>query len=158
MKTNLREWLTQSSNIEPDVHVEKDDDLVERSLKAFEYLRAFDTLNKNRVKEAHRELMEGRQPSIAGEFRDNQVRIGDRTGTPPGKINFKMNTLLMSHKQPETGVQALDWHIDFEQIHPFADGNGRIGRILYLWHCDKANIEPMNLGGDNRQAYYDLFP
>jgi len=158
MKTNLREWLTQSSNIEPDVHVEKDDDLVERSLKAFEYLRAFDTLNKNRVKEAHRELMEGRQPSIAGEFRDNQVRIGDRTGTLPEKINFKMNTLLMSHKQPETGVQALDWHIDFEQIHPFADGNGRIGRILYLWHCDKANIEPMNLGGDNRQAYYDLFP
>lgn len=176
MKTNLREWLCNSANIEPDVQVEKDSKLVDKSLEAFEYLRTFDTLNHERVKEAHRILMEHRQPRIAGKYRETPVQIGAlKTGETPEMIELAMENQLSMNAEPEawnlgkitegyesvpveTHIDALQFHVEFEEIHPFADGNGRIGRIIYLWHCSKLNVEPIDFSGSNRNAYYSLFP
>jgi len=158
MRTDIRQWLTESANIEPDVTVNQEDQLIENSLQAFEYLQQFNTLNKQRIETAHFQLMQDSQPDIAGSFRDKQVYIGSKPALPPEKIDKELGIILTTKKEPENGLEAVKWHIDFEQIHPFADGNGRIGRIIYLWHCDQLDIEPLHLGGRNVEAYFDLFP
>jgi len=154
MKTDLREWLWESCNIEPDVDVEKDSDMVDRSLEAFEYLRTFDSLSHDRIKEAHRILMEGSQPGIAGEYRD--VELIRPRGTPsPEFVRAQMDTLLSW--EPEDPLEAIRWHIGFEHTHPFSDGNGRVGRILYLVILDKIGAEPIWFDSQRKDGYYSLF-
>lgn len=69
-------------------------------------------------------------------------------------LNPKWNLLDFD---PKTGLEAIEWHVDFEKVHPFQDGNGRVGRLIYLWHCNKINIEPIIWTKSNRQGYYGLF-
>ena len=49
---------------------------------------------------------------------------------------------------------ALDFHVQFERIHPFQDGNGRVGRLLLLKECLRHGIVPFVLGDDLRAFYY----
>ncbi len=51
----------------------------------------------------------------------------------------------------------MKWHVSFETIHPFPDGNGRIGRMLYLWQCRQIDVEPELWTAEERQQYYSLF-
>lgn len=48
----------------------------------------------------------------------------------------------------------LDFHVQFEQIHPFQDGNGRVGRLLMSWQCLQAGIVPFIITEDFRLFYY----
>jgi Fic family protein len=59
---------------------------------------------------------------------------------------------------PANPIEAVEWHIAFERIHPFPDGNGWIGRLVYLWHCrEQLDTEPILWRADNREGYYALF-
>lgn len=155
MKTDLREWLWESANIEPDVDVEKDDDLIDRSLEAFEYLRTFDELNPERIRKAHGKLMNRRQPTIAGKYREKPVYIGGEKKDNQEVVRSEVNSLCKWH--PKRTVETLEWHVKFERVHPFNDGNGRIGRILYLWHCDNIGVEPIMFRAEDKKGYYALF-
>jgi len=48
-------------------------------------------------------------------------------------------------------------HIHFEKIHPFVDGNGRMGRILMNWQRVKVGLQPLIIWASERQAYYAWF-
>jgi fido (protein-threonine AMPylation protein) len=59
--------------------------------------------------------------------------------------------------EPQNPIEAIEWHIAFEHIHPFADGNGRIGRLVYLRHSQLLDFEPVMWRAEDRASYYDLF-
>ena len=59
---------------------------------------------------------------------------------------------------PSDPVKAIEWHVAFERIHPFADGNGWICRLIYLWHCrERLAVEPVVWRAADREGYYALF-
>jgi len=149
---STRTYLKESNAIE-NVQAES---ALEQALDAWAYLDDQDELTDKVVQRAHDILLKERQPDIAGEYRSIEVFVGDSKPPLPGVIEPLMDNLL--DWTPEDPLEAIEWHISFEQIHPFADGNGRIGRLLYLWHCKHVlNIEPIMWRSEDRQGYYELF-
>lgn len=127
------------------------------------------------VKRLHRVLMEDAQPHIRpGQWRDTQAWIGsgrieDATfvSPPPGYIEACMRELeesMLRYERSEDehfelGIVArlAITHAQFETIHPFADGNGRVGRLLMPLMLAEANYPPLYLSGfllKHRHAYY----
>lgn len=84
---------------------------------------------------------------------DNMV---DNMETCPAKeVHREMASLLAWWKSaPKTFENLLDLHVRFEQIHPFQDGNGRIGRLILLKECLKHGITPFIIADDMRRFYY----
>lgn len=158
---DIRKFLDESNKIEALKEIEgiDYDQALETSEAAWRYIRQKDKLTHENIQQTHRILIENQQPEIAGEYRDQQVYVGNREPEPSNReeVREAMEYLLKEHRQPENTLEALKWHIAFEQIHPFADGNGRIGRILYAWHCRKLGEQPIVFHGDDRQGYYSLF-
>lgn len=146
----IKEFLRESNKIEGVTG----EDAVEQAYDAWGYL-CEKPLTHDTLKRAHEIILENRQPDIAGEYRTNPVRIGDEIRDNQDIVTKQMNELL--NKEPETAVEALLWHVEFEKIHPFADGNGRIGRLVYLWHCNKLNEEPILWRAEDKHGYYSLF-
>jgi Fic family protein len=147
-----REFITESNRIE-NVHTTA---AIEDSLDALEYLRESDELTHERFKRAHEILLDNRQPHIAGEYRDIQVYVGDDVPPPPSCIPGEMDALLQW--SPTDPIEAIRWHIAFEHVHPFQDGNGRIGRLIYYWQCtDRLECTPVVWRNDDREGYYELF-
>ena len=147
----LDKFLEESNAIEG-VHARsaKDD-----AHKAWTYLATIEVLTETDIKEAHNILLQNRQPQIAGEYRTQQVYIGNEKPPDPTAVPDLMAELLKI--TPTSAEEALEWHILFEQIHPFTDGNGRIGRMLYLYHCLCVEAQPRLWTPADRDEYYSLF-
>jgi len=84
------------------------------------------------------------------------MKVGRDIPPSPEEVPELLEELLAV--TPETQLEALDWHIRFEKIHPFADGNGRIGRLIYLWKCHSLLVcDPIIWRGENKHGYYTLY-
>jgi len=151
-ENRIRTFIKESNAIE-DVH---DEDAIGTSLATYEILTQYDELTADAIKEAHQKLLSDRQPQIAGEYRTQYVQINGEIPPEPEEVPELMDNLLST--VPTTQFEAIDWHIRFEKIHPFIDGNGRIGRLIYLYHCTQcADAKPIIWRENNRFAYYGLF-
>ncbi|ATW88432.1 Fic/DOC family protein [Halohasta litchfieldiae] len=148
---DLREYFRESNAIE-DVHEET---AIDATFEAWEAIKDEDPITHDVIKTGHEYILQDRQPDIAGQYRDIQVYIGESTPPPPVVVESEMEKLLSW--EPQNPIEAIEWHIAFEQIHPFADGNGRIGRLLYLRHSQMLEIEPIMWRAEDRAGYYDLF-
>ena len=109
-------------------------------------------INSITIREAHGILMAGLNPDIAEKFRDCKVYIGGNEAP-----DFRSVPALIALWCGMVG-NPQESHVAFEKIHPFVDGNGRIGRIIY-------NIQRMRLGkdihviheGEEQFEYYQWF-
>lgn len=148
----IKEYLTESNKIE-NVYAEQ---ALEDALTAWNYLSNQSELTHDVVKHTHNLLLQNKQPDIAGEYRTVQVYIGN--DKPPHHSQIKPLLTELYNKTPNTAVEALQLHVTFEKIHPFEDGNGRIGRLIYLWYCNHVlDIPPIMWREQDTSGYYALF-
>ncbi|MBO4991972.1 MAG: Fic family protein [Firmicutes bacterium] len=90
-----------------------------------------------------------------GEYRRDTCTIGKTKTTPPKNINSQMNALIAEYESLDKVelAQILDFHVRFERIHPFTDGNGRVGRLLMFKECLRHEITPFILDDKRRTEY-----
>ena len=113
------------------------------------------------IKELHRTLKGGttdaRQDWFAvGDYKRLPNTVGNMFTAQPEEVAPKMKELLLEYnaKKEKTFDDLLDFHYKFECIHPFQDGNGRIGRLLLFKECLKYNIVPFIIDEELKLFYY----
>lgn len=93
-------------------------------------------------------------------FRKIQVFIqgSDHIPPEPEKIPNLMNYYVYNYNHDEEDIfyKIARYHIEFEKIHPFEDGNGRTGRLLLNYELMKANIAPVVIEKDDRVKYFEF--
>ena len=84
------------------------------------------------------------------------LKNGTRDTAFPEEVADKMKALLMEYnaKEAKTFEDILDFHVKFERIHPFQDGNGRVGRLIMFKECLKYNIVPFIIEDNLKMFYY----
>lgn len=110
----------------------------------------------------HKMLLSNTRDEIAGRFRqgDEHVRVGSHIAPAPSKINALLEQTLSryhatSHENIIKRIARL--HLSFEHIHPFVDGNGRIGRAINNYLLIREGYVPINIKFIDRKKYYDAF-
>ncbi len=141
------------------------DDIMEtiNHFQCFDYMIdcANNTLDEEFIKTAHKILKTNTSDSRlswfnVGEYKSKKNMVADIKTTPPEKVKKEMDKLLNEYwnKQNISLDDILDFHIHFERIHPFQDGNGRVGRIIMFKECLKHNIVPFIIEDNLKLFYY----
>ena len=110
----------------------------------------------------HNMLIANIHDDIAGRFRqgDEWVRVGTHIGADPKDIERLLASMLAAYHGSKDGhivARLAQLHLMFEGIHPFCDGNGRIGRVLNNYELIREGYVPINIAFTNRARYYDAF-
>ena len=118
-------------------------------------------LTEKFIKDLHFILKNGTSDSrkdwfVVGDYKKLPNEVGGMDTTIPEEVADKMKTLLMEYnaKDAKTFDDILDFHVKFERIHPFQDGNGRIGRLIMFKECLKNNIVPFIVDDNLKMFYY----
>ena len=110
----------------------------------------------------HSLLMSGIRDDIAGRFRcgDEWVRVGTHLGANPAFVSGLISELVTSYYDDDSYFldKIAHFHAEFETIHPFSDGNGRMGRILINHQLALAGYPPIIIRNKSKHTdYYPLF-
>ena len=112
------------------------------------------------IKDIHSLVLMDRQTE-KGVYRSVPVRVGALHPCQPYEVPIQMERLMLDYdsKLQELHVieRAAVFHLRFETIHPFIDGNGRAGRLLLNLELMKAGLPPVNVKFTDRERYYDCF-
>lgn len=152
---HIRKYITESNLIE-DVSDPKE---VDQSLHAWEELAKTKELTHRIIQKTQKIItinQKNLRPDQRGYYRSmskTNVSVGGRAAPDHSMVNDLMNKWLFDVPK----MTPLVAHIRFEAIHPFADGNGRTGRMIYWWHCKQLGKEPFLYTAEKREKYYRLF-
>lgn len=112
------------------------------------------------VLEWHHHLFQGTKPDIAGRFRRHAVRISGSRFVPPlpAQVEPLMKEFFAWYARVKDSMHPLERaalvHLKFVTVHPFADGNGRVSRLLMNVVLHRAGLPLFNIPYEGRTAYY----
>ena len=113
------------------------------------------------IKELHQILKSGTSDSRlpwfrVGDYKRRANVIGDIETTNPQLVPQEMKKLLEEYnkKESHTFEEIVEFHVRFERIHPFQEGNGRVGRMIAFKECLKNNIVPFIILDNKKMFYY----
>ena len=141
------------------------DDIIETAnhFRAIDHVidKAEEPLTEEIVKALHKLLKTGTRDSYiawfnVGEYKSKPNVVGGEETTPPSKVSGEMKKLLAEYSKMETVSirDIIKFHHDFEKIHPFQDGNGRVGRLIAFKECLRFNIVPFIVEDSKKMFYY----
>lgn len=141
------------------------DDLVETAnhFKCVDYVidNAKKPLNENMIKLLHFTLKNGTSDSRkewfnVGEYKKLPNEVGGKETCSPANVKTEIKKLLADYNNltQKTFEQILEFHVRFESIHPFQDGNGRVGRLIIFKECLANNIVPFIVDEEHKFYYY----
>lgn len=123
--------------------------------------RAEQRLSEALIKELHAVLKAGTSDSrkewfAVGEYKRLPNEVGGSETTPPEQVKREMRTLIQEYNTLKTICldDIIDLHQRFEAIHPFQDGNGRVGRLLMFKECLANGIVPFIITDELKLFYY----
>lgn len=123
--------------------------------------RAEDKLSEAFIKEIHRILKTGTSDSCkswfnVGDYKKLPNEVGGNATCPPEEVHARMKTLLASYndKKGKSLEDIINLHQKFETIHPFQDGNGRVGRLVMFKECLANGIVPFIITEELKLFYY----
>lgn len=118
-------------------------------------------LTEKMIKELHLILKTGTSDArqdwfVVGAYKKMPNEVGGMATTLPEDVAAEMQALLAAYsaKKVKTLNDILDFHVRFERIHPFQDGNGRVGRLIMFKECLKYNIVPFIIEDNLKMFYY----
>ena len=141
------------------------DDIVEtvNHFRCIDYIidHAEDKLSESIIKQLHLILKTGTSDSkkdwfAVGDYKRLPNEVGGMDTCPPNEVHIRIKTLLSEYNaiKRKSLEDILDFHVRFEQIHPFQDGNGRVGRLIMFKECLANNIVPFIITDDLKMFYY----
>lgn len=141
------------------------DDIIETSnhFRCIDFIieNAKKELSEPMIKKLHFILKMGSSDSQkswfkVGEYKQLPNEIGGEETCPPNEVAKRMKRLLENYNSKQTKAleNIVEFHYNFEKIHPFQDGNGRIGRLIMFKECLANNIVPFIIDNDKKFFYY----
>lgn len=158
-------YIYETNTIGIDNEILNVDDIIETS----NHFRCIDmiidsanhTLNERFIKELHFLLKNGTSDSrkdwfAVGDYKKLPNEVGGMDTALPEEVADKIKELLLEYneKKEKTLEDILDFHVKFERIHPFQDGNGRVGRLIMFKECLKNKIVPFIIEDHLKMFYY----
>ncbi len=141
------------------------DDIMEtvNHFRCIDYIidHAEDRLSESLIKELHRLLKTGTSDSRkdwfnVGDYKRLPNEVGGNETCPPEQVHTKMAALLKTYnaKKEKSLEDIIDLHCQFERIHPFQDGNGRVGRLVMFKECLAGRLVPFIITEELKLFYY----
>ena len=126
----------------------------------FEILSKEEKITDHVLLRWHNDIFSGSKPDIAGKYREYLVRVGDYIAPDWQEVN-KLMVGLIKFIQDNKNFNPVEFaarvHYKFELIHPFGDGNGRIGRLLMNYLLWRSGYPMMVITYKKRKSYYGAF-
>ena len=141
------------------------DDIVEtvNHFRCIDYIidHAEEKLTENLIRQLHLILKSGTSDSkknwfMVGDYKRLPNEVGGMDTCPPEEVHKQIKVLLSEYNaiRQRTLEDILDFHVSFERIHPFQDGNGRVGRLIMFKECLANNIVPFIITDELKMFYY----
>jgi len=156
MNDKILETFLRESNAIEEVY---DDKSLLDARFAWEYLIRQAELTPEVVCETHRRLMRSQRlpKSLKGRFRPMFVRVGWRICPDPREVPRLMQNWFAKVNNDVTWRDIQSSHVEFERIHPFADGNGRTGRMFMNWQRLLKGLPILIIYETEKHNYYRWF-
>ena len=141
------------------------DDIIEtvNHFRAIDYVidRAEESLTEDIIKELHRILKQSTKDSMlawfaVGDYKRRANVVGGKETAKPKDVPARMKALLSRYESLDVVSieDIIEFHYNFERIHPFQDGNGRVGRLIALKECLRYGIVPFIVEDSKKMFYY----
>jgi Fic family protein len=124
-------------------------DIADRKLSE-DIIKSFHKILKNNTSDSRKEWFN------VGDYKMKPNMIGDQKTISPSKVKGEMTKLLINYNQISntTLEDIIEFHYNFESIHPFQDGNGRVGRMIIFKECLKSGVTPFIIDEQHKLFYY----
>ena len=141
------------------------DDIIEtvNHFRAIDYVidHAEEPLTEDTIKELHRILKQSTKDSTltwfaVGDYKKRANVVGGKETAKPKDVPARMKALLSDYESLDAVAieDVIEFHYNFERIHPFQDGNGRVGRLIALKECLRHGIVPFIIEDSKKMFYY----